>query len=84
MAVCCMCYCLTDHIPRYGNIILRAIHKYLVHRMTAIYICNSTVADSCQQPTWLQYSQQQTCADTVTGAILQIPYVQPVQDPNQF
>jgi hypothetical protein len=48
--------------------------------MTAVYGRNSTVADGCWQPiTRLRYSQQQTCADTVTGAVLWIPYVQPVR-----
>lgn len=48
--------------------------------MTAVYGRNSTVADGCRQPvTRLRYSRQQTCADTVTGAVLRIPYVRPVR-----
>ena len=48
-------------------------------RMTAVYGRNSTVGDGWRQPvTWLRHSQQQSCADTVTGTVLQLPYVRSV------
>jgi len=47
--------------------------------MMAVYSRNITVADGWRQPaTQLQYSRQQTHADTVMGTVLRIPYVRRV------